>query len=286
LKHPYTDLISVIIPVYNSADTLRRCIDSVLAQTYKNLEIIIVYKESDDESWNILKSIKDSRIKIIKQIDNLGPGRARNMGMDCATGTWIGFVEADDTIDADFYEKLFNAANVNNCDIALGQIKQGNWLKKSAIYSTYHDKLSILKNGAAFDKLFKSQLIKTYHIRFMEGVRWEDNLFIFRALYYGKLITVPDTYYSYETFGWTPEYANKLKQDVLPACDAVWTFIKSAQMTTRTKNLAKRKIVESIAKPFITDKYIYRGLMKMFGNPLFLWVMHYKKILKQKKDKK
>ena len=86
MKTTQKHLISVIIPVYNSADTIRSCVESVIAQTYKDLEIIIVYKPSTDNSLKILRSIHDKRIHIVEQTEPTGPGGARNIGIDIARG--------------------------------------------------------------------------------------------------------------------------------------------------------------------------------------------------------
>ena len=97
--------LSVIIPNYNSGKYLRRCLDSVINQTYKDLEIIIINDGSTDDSIKILNeySEKDKRIKIIDQ-ENKGVSFSRNVGLDISTGELIAFVDADDEIDQDMYE--------------------------------------------------------------------------------------------------------------------------------------------------------------------------------------
>lgn len=282
------DLISVIVPVYNSASGVFRCLESVCAQTYSNLEIIVVYKKSTDDSLKQIKSIQDSRIKIIEQIENTGPGGARNIGVDNANGQWIGFVEADDYIAPDFYEKLLNTAISNRCDIAQGQIVQGDWFstQQSGVCQSYRDKLLRLKNGASFDKLFRAEFIRKHNIRFMEFVRWEDNPFVFKALYYGDIATDCSAKYFYVPSPWTDEYKVKLKNDILPVCHEIWSFLKSVRLTKTEEKLAKKAIIRCVAGSFIDDNEVYSGLMKLFNNPLFLWIMYHKRILKQKKDEK
>lgn len=110
--------ISVIIPVYNCATYLRRCVESVLTQTYKNLEIICVNDGSTDESGAILTELmkKDSRIRVICQ-ENKGVSAARNAGIKLATGEWITFVDADDAIESDMYENLLNHVTNDDIDI-------------------------------------------------------------------------------------------------------------------------------------------------------------------------
>lgn len=281
------NFISVIIPVYQSADTVLRCIESVRGQTHSNLEIIIVYKESTDDTLALIKSIRDDRIKIIHQSDNTGPGGARNIGIDNAQGAWIGFVEADDYISPDFYEKLINAATHTGCNIAQAKIIHRNKVygSSAAVYTKYSDKLAQLKNGATFDKLFKTEFVRHHDIRFMESVRWEDNLFVFKALYYGDIITGVDADYFYDAAEWDTEYREILRHDILPVCREIVAFAQSVNLNKTEQKLLKRKIIECIATTFITDKEIYHGLMELLGNPMFLRILHYKKILKQKNKK-
>ena len=113
--------VSIIVPVYNTEEYLQKCLDSLTNQTLKNIEIICVNDGSTDNSLKILQdnAIKDDRIKIINQ-ENKKQGAARNAGMQVATGEYIGFVDSDDWVDLDFYEKLYIAAKKHNFDIALG----------------------------------------------------------------------------------------------------------------------------------------------------------------------
>ena len=99
--------ISVIVPVYNVEKYLARCLDSIINQTLADIEIICINDGSTDNSLEILNDYakKDSRIKIIDQT-NAGLSCARNAGMQIAQGEYIGFVDSDDWIDLDFYEKL------------------------------------------------------------------------------------------------------------------------------------------------------------------------------------
>lgn len=106
------DKISVVIPVYNVMEYVGQCIESVCKQTYKNLEIIIVDDGSTDGSGEVCQEYakKDSRIKLIRQ-KNSGVVSARNAGINLATGTYIGFVDADDWIDEQMYESLVEASD-------------------------------------------------------------------------------------------------------------------------------------------------------------------------------
>ncbi len=110
--------LSVVIPIYNVESYLRECLDSVLAQTLSDIEIICVDDGSTDSSPEILKEYakKDNRIKVIAKA-NSGYGHTMNTGFDAAQGEYIGIVESDDVIPADMYQKLCDAADANHCDV-------------------------------------------------------------------------------------------------------------------------------------------------------------------------
>lgn len=111
--------ISVIIPVYNVEEYLRECLDSIINQPFKDIEIICVNDGSTDNSLKILQKFaqKDSRIIILDR-KNSGAPSSRNAGMQIAQGEYIGFVDGDDWIDKDYYEKLYNNAIIKGADIA------------------------------------------------------------------------------------------------------------------------------------------------------------------------
>lgn len=106
----YQDLISVIVPVYNIMDCLPKCVESICAQTYTNLEILLVDDGSDDGTQDLADELaeRDSRIRVYHK-ENGGSSSARNLGISKAKGKWIGFVDSDDYIDSEMYETLFHA---------------------------------------------------------------------------------------------------------------------------------------------------------------------------------
>ena len=115
--------LSIIVPVYNSEKFLNKCINSLINQTIKNIEIILINDGSSDNSLNICNEFakKDSRIKVFSQ-ENSGQATARNVGLDNATGEYITFTDADDWVDPDYYEKLLNTALNHNADVACASI--------------------------------------------------------------------------------------------------------------------------------------------------------------------
>ena len=118
-----TPKVSVIIPVYNVEQYLRECLDSVVNQTLKDIEIICVNDGSTDNSLVILEeyAAKDERIKIVNK-ENGGLSSARNCAIPLARGEYIGFVDSDDWIDLDFYEKLYNTAKKYKAEIACANL--------------------------------------------------------------------------------------------------------------------------------------------------------------------
>ena len=112
-------LISIIVPAYNCEDCLERCITSLSRQTYENIEIIIVNDGSTDKTSEVCTSLKasDSRIRTMQKA-NGGTSSARNVGIECAKGSYLGFVDSDDYVEPYVYEKLLNAINDNSVRIS------------------------------------------------------------------------------------------------------------------------------------------------------------------------
>ena len=116
-----TEKITVIVPVYNVENYLNKCLDSILKQTYQNLEIIVVNDGSTDNSGTICQEYaqKDNRIVYIEK-DNGGLSDARNAGLDRMTGSYVTFVDSDDWIEQDYVEVLYNKLTEYQADIAVG----------------------------------------------------------------------------------------------------------------------------------------------------------------------
>lgn len=111
--------VSIIVPVYNAEKYLERCVDSIINQTLKDIEIILVNDGSTDRSSEILERYtEDSRVKVLN-IKNSGPGKARNEGIKISKGKYLAFVDSDDYIHETFLEKLFNVADNNNVEIIM-----------------------------------------------------------------------------------------------------------------------------------------------------------------------
>lgn len=114
------DKISIIVPVYNAEKFLSRCVSSILGQTYKNIEVILVDDGSKDSSLDLCRyfSSLDNRVKVFHQ-DNAGAGAARNLGIAQATGDYVGFVDADDWIDSEMYQYLYELMTQYDADMTI-----------------------------------------------------------------------------------------------------------------------------------------------------------------------
>ena len=128
--------LSVIVPVYNVEKLLERCLDSILSQTLSDIEVICVDDCSPDNSIGILHRYqqKDSRVKVYRHAENKRQGGARNTALEVATGEYIGFIDSDDYIDPDFYQKLYDAAKGADADLAItGIIKHRKQVSRTVI---------------------------------------------------------------------------------------------------------------------------------------------------------
>lgn len=209
-KISFKPLISIIVPVFNSAPFLERCLTSLLEQSYKNTEIILVDDGSTDNSPTIcdLFAEKESRIVVIHQ-KNLGVSVARNTGITCARGNLLAFIDADDYISTQMIEKLFNRITSDQADVAICGYKKvdekGNELRvitisdavvsgKQAIKMHYQNTAGIMV--LPVNKLYHKKLFE--HIRFPEGKRCEDEALFYRILDLCERVSIlSEPYYCY-----------------------------------------------------------------------------------------
>lgn len=184
-------MISIIVALYNQELYIESCIKSILSQSYNNIEIIVVNDGSTDHSLQKIKELAkyDQRIKIINR-ENGGVSAARNTGIECASGNFIMFVDADDELEENAIEKLYYSIRKYNSDISVGGV--------SIVYNTHNELkdsdnwyYKIRYNGvlditdeiiddihcSAWGKIFKKEIIKNNNIKFPEGLYYEDAYF-------------------------------------------------------------------------------------------------------------
>ena len=205
--------ISVIVPVYNVENYLKESIESVINQTYKSLEIIIVDDGSTDNSGKICDEYvsKDSRIKVVHQ-ENKGLSGARNTGLEIATGKYIMFLDSDDTFTIDACEKLYNYIEKTNADYVIGNYinmdEDGTiWEKPVFDPNKYVEfKLSIedythsfyTMNSGVWNKIFRKSFLDELQVRFVERVPAEDAIFTTYCFIKSKNVYyIPEIVYNY-----------------------------------------------------------------------------------------
>ncbi len=185
-----SDLISVIIPIYNVEQYLRQCLDSVINQTYKNLEIILVDDGSTDNSGKICDeyALKDARIKVIHK-ENGGVSSARNAGLDIAKGDYIGFVDSDDYIEKDMYEYLYSLNKNNNtllsvCNFYIKKNKkiiEAKPITNKTVLSANEMLECSFKQLFSVNKLIARNLF--YDLRFPKDIRYGEDMTVCMELF-------------------------------------------------------------------------------------------------------
>lgn len=185
--------LSIIVPVYNMAEgnKLRFCLDSLVNQTISDYEIIAVDDASTDDSLAILREYESNypwKFKVIELYENVKQGGARNRGIDAAKGIWIGFVDSDDWIAPDMYEKLIGraeqtGADVVGCDYSMtdtqsmkpGKVIPNNTLEQTGVLDREKYKLLVMNPGSMVIKVYRKSVIDANHLRFPERTFYEDN---------------------------------------------------------------------------------------------------------------
>ena len=203
-------LISIIVPTYNVEKYIRTCIESILAQTYRNIEVIIVNDGSTDQSLAVISDLICSHhnIKVINQ-KNQGLSVARNTGIDAATGKYIAFVDADDKIKPDFVSSLYQIADKTGADIVRGSFRDFNgnipkgWVPDFNVPTNYGTIVldQFLSSNISFvvwSSIYRLDFINSNHILFTPGILFEDADFTIRAYMLAKLVaTSPEPNYAY-----------------------------------------------------------------------------------------
>lgn len=205
-------LVSVIIPIYKVELYLKRCVDSVLAQTYTNLEIILVDDGSPDGCGAICDSYarQDPRVRVIHKV-NGGLSDARNAGLEIASGEWVSFIDSDDWIEPDMYSELLCHAQKYGAQISVGgvsyEISEGDHIRTLRTASGESEQVEcldsvsamrrhLLGSWAAWDKLYQRELFRT--IRYPVGEINEDEAIMLQLLSsVSKIVYTNKVYYHY-----------------------------------------------------------------------------------------
>ena len=274
--------ISIIVPVYNTEKYLSKCLNSLIKQTYKDIEIIVVNDGSKDKSLEIAKKIakQDNRIKVFNK-ENGGLSSARNFGIEKASGEYIGFVDSDDYIKENMFEILYNMIKEANAKIAIcgwylvedNQIRTCNFKCKKLVLND-EQAIDMLLNHVSFDnftwnKLFHRTLFK--NVVFPIGEMLEDLSTIYKLIHEAKVIVVdsnplyyyvlhsnsitsnlykqvnPDSFKVFENrknslLSLYPKLSNKIKSNYFTASRNYFTI--SIHSSIRDKKIKKKMIKE------------------------------------------
>ena len=195
-------VISVIIPVYNAEKYLKKCIDSVLNQTFTNFELLLINDGSHDNSGAICDKYaeKDSRVMVFHQ-ENKGVSSARNLGLDNAKGEWICFVDSDDWVEENYLNDLIISIEPN-IDFVIGGFTQRintttkdqsltdvNLIVNSQNKELILNKFALFNYSYPFAKLYRSEIINRNLIRFLtKAIMFEDTIFLMEYLKHSNFI--------------------------------------------------------------------------------------------------
>lgn len=203
-------MISIIVPIYNAEQYIHRCIDSILAQSFTDFELLLINDGSPDNCGVICDeyAAMDSRVRVFHKA-NGGVSSARNLGIECSQGEWITFIDADDYVHPEFLSSLYEK---HDFDLIVGsfQIVGSNDIWNGTLKDLSYDRITLRRDiielssminfQTPWGKLFRTNIIKDNQITFDERIYiGEDSLFILKYLIYTETVRLSEkTYYCYE----------------------------------------------------------------------------------------
>lgn len=287
--------ISVIIPIYNVEKYLPRCLDSVLAQSFKDLQIICVNDGSKDDSLNILNDYaqKDDRILIISQ-ENKGLSGARNTGLDAAKGKYIFFLDADDYLHPQALETFYNIALKTDSPIVISNTfaRHGKDKISMAKFDINNINYSICSNplidlyahrfvsAIVWNKLYKKEVIQNF--RFIEGIYYED--WPFTACLFSQLdnfAICKEKLYIYNTVSSSivrSEFSVKKIKDYITGIRYVYNYFISKKRIKDWETIKNKRVSQSL-KMLISKIYKSKKNRKELSDYFF---EEYNKLLSEK----
>lgn len=228
--------VSVIIPIYNTEKFLRKCVDSIINQTLQEIEIILINDGSTDNSHNICLEYTEKYPEKIRYVNNknMGCSATRNLGIKLAQGEYIAFVDSDDYVDKDMYEKLYLKTIKNKLDIVMCGILYHNLIEKVNYsvsptkvinyYEYYKDSILI---ASPVNKIFKKNLIKENEILFPTNThQGEDLVFCFKCLYFTRNVDyINKNFYHYQLHGRNSVFNLERKKDIILSFNEIYNFL-------------------------------------------------------------
>ena len=292
-------LISIVIPVYNAENYIEKCLNSLLAQTYPNIEILCTNDCSTDNSASIIQEMqkKDSRIKLFQHETNKGPATARNTGLDNAQGEYIMFCDNDDSYEPNMCEKMLTTMLEQDADVVTCRANVenshldkhlANYVNSQPIGKYYLcDKMKFHLNMLLWNKIYKKSLIDKYEIRFPDGISAEDDAFSYNyGAVAGKYYGLEDKLYNYLlrnssfTFSIGRGKDKKKRYDRIEILRYTYNFLEKHNLLKKCKLLFQDRIEKEVSYMLYCDKSFFER-RKLFANSMHLWTQQY---LKKKKN--
>ena len=293
------ELISVIIPVYKVGEYLERCVDSVINQTYTNLEIILVDDGSPDNCGKICDEYaeKDNRIKVIHK-ENGGAASSRNKGLDISTGRYICFVDSDDYVEKGFIERLYTLVTEKDADIAQCSYCETTGDSAGFVYSDggvsilcgeemindlYCDGERHIATVVLWTKIYKREIFN--QLRLPEGIMYEDEAIMPKILCSAKKIVVsqdrPYAYFMSENSVMRTPFSVK-KLDYITALEYRMKFYREKKMDVYIDDDMRRLMLKCIVYSQETDsRKLKKELLKQ-SHKYFRYVIKSDMSLKRK----
>lgn len=259
--------ISIIVPVYNAEEYLKKCLDSLVNQTKKELEFILINDGSTDKSEEIIKTYKDKRIKYFKN-KNQGIGKTRNFGIEKSSGKYLMFLDSDDYFSNDACEILYKEAEKEKADLIVFdyyRVEKGNLneVKIESFNATNikDDPNLLLKvNLGPCNKIYKTDLIKNNGIKFEESLKYEDTLFVVKAIYNAQKIIKLNRFLHYYMIHEKSETTVRDERvfDILKIVDKIRKYLKNDKSIKETVDKLTVQILTNytIQQRYQSDKNI------------------------------
>lgn len=261
--------VTVITPIYNRRKYVEAMVKMLQMQTLPNIEFVIVDDGSTDDTFELLQKTicNDKRFILLKNQSNLGPSATRNLALQKASGEYIGFFDCDDKIPSNYFESLYRQAIHHNVDIVY-TVYNEIW-QKNKILKKLKDKISSLRNGALWDKLYKTSLIKENNLSFAEGLYCADNIFVVQAFYFAKnILQTNEPVYQYalndDSIGKDKSKEEKRKADILTVCKKILNFAENKKLKKTEQNCMKQFLAKSFNE-YQEDKTFYQELNNLLN---------------------
>ena len=274
--YPTPPKVSVIVPVYNAERYLSHCIDSILAQTFTDFELLLIDDGSKDNSGKICDeyAAKDSRVRVLYK-DNGGVSTARNLGLENASGDWVIFIDSDDWISESMIHDMYEKAESEKADLVYCDLKIlfNDHIEVLHIAKYDSNKVNMLNNfikstfGTVVGMLAKRSLYESNDVRFPKGVKFCEDFYVaVRLMLYSKKICyIPTTYYCYNrqneasaSYSFSQEHSDSVQWVFM---DTIDLFLKESVYNEYAEALSWRLL--KCKQDLVLDKNTYDKFLRM-----------------------